>query len=171
MRHGWFKASALAALAGTLIFVAACKDNNNVATPASGAASPVATSQVAPTTVAPTTAPSAPAATGASPAVGAASGPQTVTEVTTDNKFSVTAISAKVGQPLTVTVQNKGAAIHNWALSDAAGKAAATGTTAEPLVQPGQTDSITLTFTKAGTFDFQCQVHPTEMTGKVTVAQ
>jgi plastocyanin len=174
MRHGWFKASALAALAGTLIFAAACKDNNNNAAPTSAAASPAATSQTAPTTVAPTTAASAAATSaGATPALGggAAAGAQTIDIVTTDNKFSVTTINAKVNQPLTITVQNKGAAIHNWALSDAAGKAAATGTTAEPLVQPGQTDSINLTFTKAGTFNYQCQVHPTEMTGKVIVAQ
>jgi plastocyanin len=172
MTHGWFKALALAALAGTLVLAAACKDNNNNVTPASGAASPIATAQIAPTTVVATVAAS-PAAGGATPALGggAPSGPQTVTEVTTDDKFSVTTINAKVGQPLTITVQNKGAAIHNWALTDAAGKAAATGTTAAPLVQPGQTESITLTFTKTGTFNFQCQVHPTEMTGTVTVTQ
>ena len=172
MQHAWFKSAALAALAGTLLVAAACKDNNNVNTPASGAASPAATAQVAPTTAVATTAAS-PAAGGATPALGggAASGPQTVTEVTTDDKFSVTAINVKVGQPLTITVQNKGAAIHNWALTDAAGKAAASGQNATQLVQPNQTDSITLTFTKAGTFDYQCQVHPTEMTGKVTVTQ
>lgn len=165
MTRSWYTGLALAALASALLLTAACKDaNNNTTTATTAAASP--TAAVAAATAAPTTAPEAsPAAAGASNA------PQEVTEVTTDDKFSVTQINTKVGQPLKITVQNKGQAIHNWALSDAAGKAAATGTTAEPLVQPGQTDSITLTFTKAGTFNFQCQVHPTEMTGKVTVTQ
>jgi plastocyanin len=169
MTHSWFRGVSLAVLAGALVFTAACKDANNNTATTGGASTPAATSQTAPTTVAPT---AAATASGATPALGGGgSAAQTVTEVTTDDKFSVTAISAKVGQPLTINVQNKGQAIHNWALSDDAGKAAATGTTAGQLVQPGKTDTINLTFTKAGTFNFNCQVHPTEMTGKVTVTQ
>ena len=169
MTTGWYRGMAIAALAGTLILAAACKDNNNTATnTTSAAASPAATQATVPTTVVPSA--TATAASAASPAAGGAStgAAQTVNEVMTDNKFSVTAISAKVGQPVTVDADNKGTAIHNFALIDTSG---VSGTTKTDLLQSGKTASITFTFSKAGTYNFHCEVHPTEMTGKVTVTQ
>jgi plastocyanin len=160
---------AIAALAGTLILAAACKDNNNTTNTTSAAASP--TAQTAPTTVAPTAAPSAPSNGATTSAGGPSAGgaAQTVTEVTTDNKFSVTSISAKVGQQVTVSVQNKGSAIHNFDITNASG--AATGTTKTDFVNGGETKTATFTFTKAGTYKYQCDVHPTEMIGQITVTQ
>lgn len=103
-------------------------------------------------------------------AAGAPGGP--VNEVTSDNngampdKFSVTSIDATVGKPVTINVQNQGKALHNWHLLDTTG---VNGTPMTPLLQPSQTGSLTLTFSQAGTFNFQCDVHPTEMKGAVTV--
>jgi len=53
---------------------------------------------------------------------------QTVTEVMTDNKFSVTAMTVKVGQPLTINAKNNGQAIHNWDLLDKNGVSGTTKT-------------------------------------------
>lgn len=174
------------ALAGALVFTAAACKNNNTNTPTTNApatlGSPVAqvggsggagglTATPMATTAAATVAAATPAAAGAStpaagsPAAGAADANK-VTEVTTDNKFSVTAMTATVNVPFTVTVENHGTAIHNWALADTAG---VTGTTMTGLAQPAKSESATMTFTKAGTYKFNCQVHPTEMIGTVTV--
>lgn len=98
-----------------------------------------------------------------------ANAPQTsLTEVTTDNKFSQTTFNVPAGQAITITQNNKGLAIHNWHVldvKDASGKDVTT-----PLTQPGQTSTATFTITQAGTYKFQCDVHPTEMIGTLKVS-
>jgi nitrite reductase (NO-forming) len=84
-----------------------------------------------------------------------------------DNKFSQTAISAQVGKPVTITLANKGAAMHNLhvvGLPGADGKDVQT-----PLLEGGKSASVTFTPSKAGTYKFQCDVHPAEMTGTLTI--
>ncbi len=91
-----------------------------------------------------------------------------------DNKFvpgDVTVASGAI-----VNVNNKGQAIHNVHVADASGKYAAafcktTGT--EPCSKPasvpaGATATITIGV-PAGTYDFRCDFHPTEMKGELTV--
>lgn len=88
-------------------------------------------------------------------------------EVTTDNKFSQTSFTIKAGQQVTLTQTNKGQAIHDWhvlGVTDSAGKPVATA-----LTQPGQSSKVTFTITKPGTYKFQCDVHPTQMVGTLTV--
>jgi plastocyanin len=87
--------------------------------------------------------------------------------VTTDNKFSKTTINVPAGQSVTLTVTNNGLAIHNWHLlnaKDASGKDIATD-----LTQPGQKNTVTFTLSSAGSYKFQCDVHPTEMIGELKV--
>jgi plastocyanin len=135
-----------------MLLAAACSSSNNNksnAAPVNNAAAPA-------TTVS--------AAGRASPAAGAA---QAIDETMTDNKFSATAVTVKANQPVTITAPNKGAAVHNWNLigqKDASGKDIKTA-----LLDPGKSESITFTISKPGTYNFQCDVHPTEMKGTLTV--
>jgi plastocyanin len=88
-------------------------------------------------------------------------------EVTTDNKFSRTTINVPAGQSVTLNLSNNGLAIHNWHVlnvKDASGKDITT-----ELTQPSQKSSVTFTLSTAGTYKFQCDVHPTEMTGDLKV--
>jgi plastocyanin len=66
-----------------------------------------------------------------------------------------------------LTLENRGSAIHSWHLltvRDASGKEVTT-----KLLPGGQRETITVTIAQRGTYDFQCDVHPVEMRGKVTV--
>lgn len=113
----------------------------------------------------------APAAGGA-PAAGAgpaASGapPGAIVIVATDNKFDKTQITIKANEPATVTLQNRGSAIHNWHVLNVKDKDGKEITT--KLLTGGQTETITFTITQTGTFDYLCDVHPVEMRGKLTV--
>jgi plastocyanin/mono/diheme cytochrome c family protein len=89
------------------------------------------------------------------------------TEVTTDNVFSVTRMGVPAGQQVTLTQQNNGQALHNWALQGV------TNTNGQPIktqiIPGGKTDTITFTLTAPGTFNFICEVHPTEMKGTLEV--
>lgn len=87
--------------------------------------------------------------------------------VATDNKFNVATVTIKANEPTTVNFQNKGSAVHNWHVlnvKDKDGKDVAT-----KLLPGGQAETITFVIDKPGTYDFQCDAHPTEMKGKLTV--
>jgi plastocyanin/mono/diheme cytochrome c family protein len=94
------------------------------------------------------------------------------TETTTDNKFSITAIAIQGGTSTTVTVDNKGSALHNWevlgpdgkVLKDDSGKDIAV-----KLTNGGESSNVTFTLSKTGVYKFQCQVHPADMVGKLYV--
>ena len=109
------------------------------------------------------------AAAGASPAAGAG-GP---TETTTDNKFSTTAITINHGDKVTLTVDNKGQAIHNWDVLDPSGGGSLKSVDGSPIktdfVNPNDSKSVTFQVDTPGTYNFQCDVHPTEMKGTLTV--
>lgn len=85
----------------------------------------------------------------------------------TDNKYTPSEISVSVGDEVTFKVVNKGTAIHNMhILSQAAeGK----DFSSDALVNPGSDSTFTAKFTKAGTYDFQCDYHLPDMAGKITV--
>ncbi len=94
------------------------------------------------------------------------------TETATDNKFSVTAIAVTGGTPATVTLDNKGAALHNWEVLGSDGKVMKDDAGKDitmPLTDGGKSNSITFTISKTGIYSFRCQVHPTDMTGKLYV--
>jgi plastocyanin len=92
---------------------------------------------------------------------------QNWTIVATDNKFDIGAIGINANQPATVTLQNRGAAIHNWAVQ---GVQSTTGQPIETQLLPGgQSQTIMFTVAMPGTYRFLCTVHPTEMVGSLVV--
>lgn len=147
-----------AGLGLALLGAVACGSSNNNASKSGNSA---ANNSAAPVATVVTTA--APRANVGSPAAGATA----LTETATDNKYSDTKYTVKAGTPVTLTVQNKGQAVHNWHLLDAkddSGKEIKTD-----LDEPGKTSSVTFTISKPGTYKFQCDVHPSDMTGTLTV--
>ena len=91
----------------------------------------------------------------------------TLTLTATDNAFSQKTITVKAGQAVTVTLTNKGQAVHNFhvlGLKGADGKDVQTA-----LVESSGSASVTFTPQKAGSYTFQCDVHPSEMTGTLIV--
>jgi plastocyanin len=111
----------------------------------------------------------APAAGGGAPAaaVGGAAPSGGTVIVATDNKFDKTQLTVKANEPVTLTLQNKGSAIHNWHVLNVKDKDGKEITT--KLLPGGQSETITFVITQTGTFDYQCDVHPVEMRGKLTV--
>lgn len=87
--------------------------------------------------------------------------------VATDNKFDKTELTVRANQPVTLTLQNRGEAIHNWHLLNVKDKDGKDITTM--LLPAGQSQTITFTIAQTGTFEYTCDVHPTEMRGKLTV--
>lgn len=94
----------------------------------------------------------------------------------TDNKFDKTALTAAAGEAVTVSLTNKGAAVHNVHISDASGNFTADFCSAsgpDPCSNPtringGGSGSITFTL-PAGTYQYRCDYHKTEMNGTLTV--
>jgi plastocyanin len=99
---------------------------------------------------------------------GAATAPAgTIVIVATDNKFDKTEIRIRANEPASITLQNRGSAIHNWHVLNVKDKDGKEITT--QLLTGGQSETITFTITQRGTFDYQCDVHPVEMRGKLIV--
>ena len=90
-----------------------------------------------------------------------------LSEITTDNKFSQTALSADHGVSVGLTVQNKGSALHNFHVLNA--KNADGSEIKTELVAAGKTATITFQIDQPGSYDYQCDIHPTEMKGKLTI--
>ena len=78
---------------------------------------------------------------------------------------------ATAGQPLTVTFNNKGKTKHNLHFYDKKdGKTLADGAGSDSLfVDGGKSETLTFTPPAAGTFYYQCDLHPTEMFGTFNV--
>ncbi len=87
------------------------------------------------------------AACGGSPATPA---PLVINLKAEDIKYDSMAITAKVGQAVTVNIQNAGALEHSLVIDALNVKL--------EHIQAGQTSSITFTPTAAGTFEFYCNV-------------
>jgi plastocyanin len=98
---------------------------------------------------------------------GGSPGPGKITDIATDNKFSLTQLNANANESTSLTLENRGTALHNWTLqgvNGSDGKSVQTST-----IGGGQSETITFTIAQAGTYDFNCTVHPAEMKGKLTV--
>ena len=67
-----------------------------------------------------------------------------------DIKYDATTMTAKVGQPVTVSIQNAGALEHSFVIDALTVKL--------EHIQAGQTSSVTFTPTTAGTYEFYCDV-------------
>jgi plastocyanin len=104
----------------------------------------------------------------ASATFAAAAGDQALQLAMTDNKFSPAQISGQAGRPITVTLMNRGQGIHNFSVvgqKDANGSEIRTA-----FLNPGQRLLVTFTIARPGTYQFQCDVHPGEMSGRLTVS-
>lgn len=112
-------------------------------------------------------APGGGAATGGAAAASGGGSAGGTTIIATDNKFDKTSLTIKAGTPATVTMENKGAAIHNWHVLNVKSKDGKDITTG--LLPGGQSDTITFEIDTPGTYNFQCDVHPVEMKGTLTV--
>ncbi len=81
-------------------------------------------------------------------------------------------IKLKTGQAVTINLTNKGTAIHNMRVDGEDGKYnSKDDAVSDPqLVSAGQTATLKWTAPdKAGSFKYQCDFHPTDMKGTITV--
>jgi plastocyanin len=90
-----------------------------------------------------------------------------ITVTAKDNAFEPKSFSAPAGTAVTVTLENTGAALHNFALVDQKGPDGKEIQT--ELIAGGKTDTVEFTL-PAGTYTFHCTVHPVEMRGTLTVS-
>jgi plastocyanin len=91
----------------------------------------------------------------------------TATIVATDNKFDTAKLTVPANQPVTVTFQNRGQAIHNWHVLDI--KDVDSKNIATQLLPAGQSETVTFALAVPGTYAFHCDTHPAEMKGSLTV--
>lgn len=75
---------------------------------------------------------------------------QQITIVGTEFSFNPSAITVTKGQPVTITFKNEGAYPHNFTLSDLQVNT--------KTIQPGETDTVTFTPDKTGSFSYVCTV-------------
>ena len=81
--------------------------------------------------------------------------------------FAPDAYVISAGETYTLTMTNQGEAIHNWHILDVrreGGKSIET-----PLTAPHKSSRTTFAIPRAGTYHFQCDVHPDTMKGTLTV--
>ncbi len=87
----------------------------------------------------------------------------------TEFAFDKKTIDAPAGQKLTVTLKHNGQARHSIQFLDAkGGKELAPGATGK-IITAGQTDVVSFTPPAAGSFYFECAVHPGQMNGTLNV--
>jgi plastocyanin len=95
--------------------------------------------------------------------VGSASAPVTrATIVSPDASFDVTTVHVPVGQPIEFTYDNRHEGVpHNLHVSG-------DGLDSKTPVRPGEiVQTLTVTFPRAGRYDYICDVHPDTMQGVV----
>lgn len=109
------------------------------------------------------------ASTESAPAAGGPAAPAGTVELNaTDNKFNKSSIDAEAGKELTVNFKNNGKVPHNVRFLDKKGGSTLSGTTAGEIVTGGQGYAIKFT-PSAGTYYYQCDVHPDQMVGSLNV--
>jgi cupredoxin-like protein len=90
-----------------------------------------------------------------------------IPEIATDNRFSLASIAISTEESYSLSLSNKGDAVHNWHVL---GVRAANGSEIEsPLIDGGKTATISFSIPKPGVYRFQCDVHPDTMKGTLTV--
>ena len=156
------------------VVAAACGDNGEESTATrTPGASPTATRPAA--TATPAASPTRPAATAtpaatappaatATPAAGAAE----IDIVADAMAFNKKTIEVNAGQPFTIKLDNKDSAPHNLHIFTQKG-GDSIAVTDPQAVSSGSTGTLTTTITQPGEYYFQCDFHPTQMNGTLTV--
>jgi nitrite reductase (NO-forming) len=102
-------------------------------------------------------------ATASKPSDGAASGsatPQQLTVKAMDTmKFDPPTLSAKAGQPIQVTLDNTGALVHDFSITEGVSQPV------KSVAQPGQKAVTTFTIDKPGTYTYFCSQPGHEQAG------
>jgi plastocyanin len=89
-----------------------------------------------------------------------------------DNFFEANEITVSPGQTVTFNIVNDGQAIHNMRVAGPDGEYGnEDDALSQPdIVRPGETATLTWTVpTEPGTYIFQCDFHPVDMTGTIVV--
>ena len=82
-----------------------------------------------------------------------------------ENSFSLTRITVAAGKEITFELNNEGKEAHNMSV-----KVEGKDTVSNPdVIKADEAGKLVVTFSKAGTYDFKCDFHLTEMLGKITV--
>ena len=90
-----------------------------------------------------------------------------VTVVAKDNRFENKDVAVLANTPITLVFQNQGSAVHNFKVTNVK---SADGKEIETALLAGKkSETITFTIEKPGSYTFQCDTHPAEMRGKLTV--
>jgi plastocyanin len=89
----------------------------------------------------------------------AATGTVADTFTARDFSYSPTSVQLTAGKAVTLKAVNDGAAKHNLTVK---------GLKVNVDLSPGSTKTVTVT-PKAGTYEFHCEYHPTQMKGTITV--
>jgi plastocyanin len=95
----------------------------------------------------------------------------TLDVVATEFQFDKKELRVQAGAKVTVNLKHGGAAVprHSIQFLDAkGGKELAPGSTGK-VINSGQTDTLTFTAPAAGTYHYECAIHPGQMTGVLTV--
>lgn len=112
----------------------------------------------------------------AGPSASGGPGPGELEITMTDNKFDQTALTAAADTEVSIPLTNNGAAVHNVHVSDADGKFSGDFCTAggptpcskPPRLNGGSTGTLDFNL-PAGTYQFRCDYHATEMKGTLTI--
>jgi plastocyanin len=75
--------------------------------------------------------------------------------------FDKTQLNMPAGKQITVTLDNKDSVEHSFTFKDAK---------AEKDAEGGETATVTFTAPAAGSYEFHCKYHPSQMKGTVTVS-
>lgn len=110
---------------------------------------------------------SSPAAKADSGSSGNAAAGGEVAVVLTENKFAPNDIKVKAGATVTFVARNQGQAVHNMKVL--AQKEEGKDFTSAATIGPGTDSKFTATFSKKGTYKFQCDYHMPDMSGTITV--
>lgn len=104
---------------------------------------------------------------GSGGAKGAVDASGAITIVAKDNVYEPKEFAGPAGKKLTLTLDNKGASIHNLVLKDQKG---ADGKELQTTLLPAnQSEKLEFTLS-AGSYEYFCSVHPVEMRGKLTLS-
>ena len=106
---------------------------------------------------------------GAAPAGGAGGTADPGLVKATDNKFDKATLEAPPNTAVTITFTNTGKAKHNLHVLDkVSGKTLADGAEGK-FIDGGQSEKLSFKTPAAGTYYFQCDLHPDQMSGAFTV--